>query len=217
MNQTVKLGILAAVAGGGVAFYFRPSPSVVAAPVYLMAYFTGIRGRRLTTSTLDTNGDIVETPTDLAAAASAFLGRDVSVSAYALARNIHSEEASSSQATQAAIAWVAMNVSGGDIVGLLTRDKNAHGVGRFGVQTGRWASTKSDPYEGDLEVAEAVLSGTYPDPTNGAVHYFRPTLQDILFNQGKVTKTADQIETSWGGDGYTVPGVDSGLTFFQAA
>lgn len=217
MNVNARLAIFAAIIGGGIAFYFRPSPSVVTAPLYFLSYFTGVRGKRLTTSTTDSNGDIVESPIELARQASATLGRDVSVEAYALARNIHSEEASSDQATQAAVAWVAVNVADGDILRLLTRCKRASGNGKFGAQKGRFASTARDPYAGDLEVAEAVLSGAYPDPTEGAVHYFRPTLQDILFNQGKVSKTADQIEASWGGNGYQVAGVDAGLTFFGVA
>jgi hypothetical protein len=203
--------------GGAVAVFYRPSPSVVTAPFYYLSYFTGVRGQRLTKGTVDENGDIVESPDDLASQASITVGREVSTDAYALARNLHSEEASSDQATQAAVAWVAVNVARGDIVGLLTRCKRTSGKGKFGLQTGRWASTERDPYAGDLEVAEAVLSGTYPDPTNGAIHYFRPTLQDILFRKGKVTKTADDIEASWGGDGYKIAGVDDGLTFFGVA
>ena len=217
LNPNTKFALLAGAIGGAIAFFYRPSASVVTAPFYYLSYFTGIKGKRLTKGTVNENGDIVESPEDLAAQASITLGREVSVEAYSLARNIHSEEASSDQATQAAVAWVAVNVSNGDIVGLLTRCKRASGRGKFGLQTGRWASTARDPYEGDLEVAESILSGTYPDPTNGAVHYFRPTLQDILFNEGKVSKTADQIETSWGGNGYKIDGVDDGLTFFGVA
>lgn len=212
-----RLALLAALAGGAVAFYFRPSASVLTAPIYHLAYLTGMRGKRLTHSTTDDNGDVVESPVELAIAASQVVGRDVTAAAYALARNIHSEEGGSDQATQTAVAWVAVNVANGSIVSLLTRCRRASGQGKFGSQTGRWASTARDPYEGDLEVAEGVLSGAIPDPTGGAVHYFRPTLQDLLFNQGKVKRTADEVASNWGGNGYTVDGVDSGLTFFQSA
>lgn len=216
-GNTKILIVAAAVIGGAIGVYYRPSPSLITAPLFWASYFVGVRGRRLTRATTDDNGDIVESPAELAAQASQVVGRDVNVNAYALARNIHSEEASSDSPTQAAIAYVAVNVSHGDIVGLLTRDKNPSGVGKFGHQSGRWASTAADPYESDLQIAETVLSGNVPDPTNGAVHYFRPTLQDILFNEGKVRKTSDQIEADWGGQGYTVPGVDSGLMFFGPA
>ena len=225
MNVATKTFIYAAAAiGGAIGVYYRPSASIVTAPLFWASYFIGVRGRRLTHATTDANGDIVETPEDLAAQASQVVGRSVDVNAYALARNIHSEEASSDAPTQAAIAYVALNVSHGDVVGLLTRNKNASGAGKFGDQrSGRWASTASDPYEGDLQIAETVLGGNVPDPTisdtapMGAIHYFRPTLQDILFSQGKVRTTSEQIEANWGGDGYTVPGVDSGLLFFGPA
>jgi len=191
--------------------------SAAQAPFYLAAYLTGLRGQRLTHASTDDNGDIVESPEELAAAASSTLGRDVSVDAYALARNIHSEEGGSGQSTQLAIAFVAINVAGGDLVGLLTRCKRASGSGKFGSQTGRWASTASDPYEGDLQVAELALSGQVADPTGGAVHYFRPGLQDILLGEGKVSKSADEVDAAWGGDGYNVPGADEAIFLYKAA
>jgi hypothetical protein len=190
----------------------------------------GTKGRRLTHATDEVfpegderagelTGNILETPGELAAEASGLLGRDVSAAAYALARNIRSEEGNSGIEAQIAIAWVALNVAGGSdgLVALLTRSKSDAHAGRFGTQTGRWASTAKDPYEGDLAVAEGVLSGLFPDPTDGAIHYFRPSLQDLLLDAGKVSRSADEIDAAWGGEGFTVAGVDDQLVFYRRA
>ncbi len=179
------------------------------------------RGKRLTYTTLDDNGDCQTSPQDCAAQASAALGIDtVDVDAYSLARMLASEEESATPTTKAALAWVALNVAaarGTTITMLVTTDVNAHGDGLYGHQAGRWASTASDPYEQDLNVALNCLAGSTPDPTGGAVHFFRPTLQDKLFSLGKVRATAAQVDTNWGGNGFTVPGVDSGITFYKPA
>lgn len=207
----ILLGLLTAV---GVAVWLIASDSnpLTEAGEALLNVVT--RGARLTHTSLDGNGDIAESPE--------FLASSVGVSSdeYALARMLASEEENSSQQTKVAIAWVAVNVAaarGQSITRLLTTDNNDHGDGKFGKQTGRWASTASDPYEGDLTISQAVLSGAVSDPTGGAVHFFNPSLQDRLFGLGKVTKTSDEIDSSWGGAGFKVAGVNPDVTFYRNA
>lgn len=179
------------------------------------------RGKRLTRSSLDDSGDCTTDPDTLARQAADTLGiADTSIEAYSLARMLASEEESATPATKAALAWVAINVSNArntSVTGLLTDDNNAHGQGKYGKQVGRWASTATDPYEQDWNVALNCLTGDTPDPTAGAVHFFRPTLQDELLSLGKVRASATDIDVSWGGNGFTVPGVDSGITFYRNA
>jgi hypothetical protein len=180
------------------------------------------RGKRLTTTTADSNGDIQADPNDLARQAADTLGiADTSVEAYSLARMCASEGESYSPATKAAICWVALNVANArntSVTALLTDDTNAHGQGLYGKQTGRWASTINDPYEGDWNIALNVLTGATPDPTNGATHYFEPSLQDKLLALAKVKTSGAEKAAEWaaetGNPGYYIDGVDSRLQFF---
>jgi len=174
------------------------------------------RGRRLTSTSTNENGDVDREPQELADEASAVAGRHVSLDDYALARMLASEEASANTTTKASIAWVAVNEArrrGVSVSSLLLRD-NGPGDGLFGEQRGRYASTRTDPYMGDLDVAQPVLSGEVEDLTGGAIHFYRPGLQDKLFALGKTSKNAAQIDQSWGGNGFTIPGADDGITFY---
>ena len=180
------------------------------------------RGKRLTWTTADDNGDIPDDPDSLADDAANQINVTVETDDYALARMFASEGESYDQATKVAIGWVARNVAasrGVSVTGLLTADTNAHGDGKFGKQTGRWASTLFDPYQGDLTIAQAVNAGSVGDPTNGATHYFEPTLQEKLFSLLKVKSDADTIDANWaaetGNDGYFIPGVDQRLKFYS--
>jgi hypothetical protein len=194
---------------------------LIAPSVGLVVLNVLTRGKRLTTSVLDDNGDCETSPQDLAAQASATLNVDaVDVDVYSLARMLASEEESATPATKAALAWVAINVAalrGTTVTLLLTHDVNAHGDGKYGHQAGRWASTATDPYEQDFNIAINCMTGSTPDPTDGAVHFFRPSLQDRLLALGKVKSSAAAIDAEWGGNGFTVPGVDSGITFYRSA
>jgi hypothetical protein len=180
------------------------------------------RGKRLTSTTADDNGDIPDDPDNLARAAADTMGiADTSVEAYSLARMCASEGESYSAATKAAICWVAVNVSNArntSVTALLTDDTNSHGQGKYGQQSGRWASTINDPYEVDWNIALNVLTGATPDPTNGATHYFEPSLQDKLLALAKVSTSGAEKEAEWaqetGNPGFYIDGVDSRLEFF---
>jgi hypothetical protein len=181
------------------------------------------RGKRLTHTTLDDNGDCTTSIEDCVAQANATEGIDtIDDQQYSLARMFASEGESYSTATKVAIGWVAVNVArsrGQTVTELLTADRNAHGNGKYGKQSGRWASTAFDPYEQDILIAASILAGDSTDPTNGAVHYFEETLQDELLKLGKVNSSAAQIEAAWsdetGNPGFKIAGVDSRLTFFS--
>lgn len=177
------------------------------------------RGTRLTRTSLDENGDVDADPMDLVANAASVAGVTVTLNEYALARMLGSEEANADPNTKVAIAWVALNEAerrGVSIANLLLRD-NGPGNGRFGEQRGRYASTARDPYEVDLQIAQSIISGQVGDITGGAIHFYRPDLQDRLYDMGKVSKTAAEIDESWGGGGFTIDTVDEGITFYRAA
>jgi len=216
-GDSIVIGVIIAVV---VAVLLIADPSLpVDVGLAVLNVFT--RGKKLSQSTLDANGDCEQSVDDLARQAADTLGiADTSVEGYSLARMLASEEESATADTKAALAWVAVNVSNSrdtSITALLTDDINDHGQGKYGHQAGRWASTATDPYEGDWNVALNVLTGATPDPTGGAVHYYRPTLQDKLLALGKVKSSAAEIDAQWGGNGFTVPGVDPDITFYRAA
>lgn len=121
----------------------------------------------------------------------------VSLEVYSLARMISSEEGSSDNTIKAAVAWAVVNHaqrSSLSIYRLLTRANNRSHAGFFGTQrdidkdlgpdgairnerfnkSDRYASTASDPYSGDVMIAQAVLDGRIADLTNGADQFDRP-------------------------------------------
>lgn len=141
------------------------------------------RGQRLTRTTYGKDGVIREDPDALAAEA----GTDLD--SYALARMISSEHGKDPNVYKAAIAHVAVNYAihvGRSISGLLLRANNPRHTGHFGTQrdidqsspdyneSDRYASTALDPYAGDLEIAQAVLSGAVADATGGAIQFDAP-------------------------------------------
>lgn len=137
----------------------------------LLRSFVG-RGKRLTSTALDDDGNIPESPEALAGEASRVLGRDVDVDAYTLARIADSEHPTASLREKAAIMRVALN------------DAAAHGwsvgytatVGKgYGRQSGRRYSTARDPYEQTLVLAEAVMAGAVADETRGSTHFVHKT------------------------------------------
>lgn len=191
---------------------------VLAGPVRKLV----VSGKRLTKTSLDADKNIPVDVHTLAQQAAAVVGDDVSDEEYALARMVGSEEESADDATKTAIAWVCVNDAaaafGGDIIACLTYSTHAGSKGYFGDQNGRRYSTARDPYDGDLAIARDVLSGSVPDPTSGAVNFFRPKVQDILYAKGKVRRTADQVDADWTSGGkelVDVPGADPDISFYR--
>jgi hypothetical protein len=134
----------------------------------------GLANMKLTHATLDDSGSVVETPDDLAAAASEVLGSPVDVEEYALARMVACEALSDvrggTDEDKVARIWVALNDAeknhNGDIVTCLTG-----GLG-FGPQGSRaYATGRNDPTDYHLSLVRACRSGATPDPTQGATHF----------------------------------------------
>lgn len=148
----------------------------------------------------------------------AFLASQAGVSqdTYSLARAIRSEAGSRSDLERAAVAWCIVNESrrkGRSITQQVTL--GTFGGGYFGSQNlgGRYVSTRYAPRTKDLTLATEVLEGTRPDPTNGAVRFFNPSLQDRLVRLGtsKYTKGSQQVLDNWRAEGFEaapVPGID---------
>jgi len=153
--------------------------------------------------------EIAENPDDLAASA----GLDLQT--YSLARVISSEEGNSPVAYWVAIASATMNNSiGGDVFSYATD-------GSFGKQgAGRPVSTAQDPYEGHVKIAQAVMSGQIPDPTNGAKYWVAPRTQDILhLRDPSVYKSFADVNASRLAAGLkqvNPAGIDSSLLVFYA-
>jgi hypothetical protein len=83
-----------------------------------------------------------------------------------------------------------------------------------------YASTVLDPYDDDIAIAKAVLTGQLGDPTGGATNFFRPGLQDTLYAEGKVTRDADAVVADWTAGGLAQVSIDGipgdELAFFRA-
>jgi len=144
-----------------------------------------VKGKRMTNAPYSkTTGVVPGTPDSLAAIA----GVDVDV--YSLARALASEEGTSSNGTQVAVAWAIRNhasQAGKTITSLVTAAKLASHKGHYGTQrnievgtdgyngSDRYCSTAQDPYAGHVQVAQGVLDGTFADPTDGADQFDRPS------------------------------------------
>lgn len=171
------------------------------------------RGRRLTSSPAPSDGSRLQIyPSDLARVAEELLGRPVSVESYALARMIASEAGSGPVPEKQAIASVALN------------DARAHGwsllytlagpTGLFGPQRGWRYATSRDPYEQDLQVAEAVLAGELGDNTGGATKFVHAG----AFGVQEGTGSYDDLVARWGREGLVpdwVPGTRDDFRVFR--
>jgi hypothetical protein len=178
------------------------------------------RGRRLSTTKLDTLLRVPVDPAELARAAAALLGRPVDLTAYALARMLRSEEGSATSVVKRLIAWVALNDAaelGWPLARTLTYSTKPERNGWFGRQITRRYSTAQDPYENDLLLAEAVLlerdhGGV--DPTGGAVKF----VNKRAFAAQAGASSYEAVEKRWAKEGLRpafVVGAPSHLVFFR--
>lgn len=145
---------------------------------------------------------------------------------YALARMISSENGNDSPAIKLAIAWAALNHAGGadQVAAVLLRGRGS-ADGHFARQNagGKYASTALDPFEDDVRIAQAVVSGSVPDPTGGATNFYSPRTQDALAarNVDGYGKDAAAVDAAWrasGLDPVDVPGVDPDyMRFYRRA
>lgn len=186
------------------------------------------QGPRVTNAPYDKGTGVVPySPNDLSNQAG------VDLNTYALARMLASEEGSSDNTTKAAIAWTALNhaaQAGSDISTVLLHAVDPNHSGYFGtfknidassayykvdsngkpIAADRYASTALDPYQGDVDIATAVLTGQIADFTGGAVQFDRPA--------GERNPTAVATKRTNAGESLrNVPGVDPGLRFWGPA
>lgn len=137
------------------------------------------RGRKLSDSHLDADGNVIETPEQIQAQIIGALGRPVELDAVIMARVGASESPGATERERAAIQWVLRNDAeshGWSIA--FTAYKAGGAPDTFGTQAGRrYATTgggRREIHEADLFMAEAILAGQVADPTGGAtkfVHY----------------------------------------------
>jgi hypothetical protein len=90
-----------------------------------------------------------------------------------------SEYNDGSDQLKAAVQHTALNWERGNRWGW-TLEKMLIPDGRFGQQSGRYASTSKAATLRDVEIAEKVLAGRFSDPTEGAIQFDAPRTQKIL-------------------------------------
>lgn len=166
-------------------------------PVQLVRQFVG-RGKRLTRTSLDSNGDLVESVDEVVAQVRAAMGREVSEDAVILARVSASEHPGASEREKSAIQWACRNDAskhGWSRRYTVTVERGAN-RGKMGQQSGRRFSTARDIYEDDLYIAESIDAGQIPDFTCGATKFIHYTgfkrFQDFLAARPKVQAWIDE-------------------------
>ena len=178
------------------------------------------RGKRVTHAPYDPSTGIVPgSPQSLADTT----GYDLET--YSLARAISSEEGRSDDATKLAVGWAIKNranAGSGSITALVTRANEPSHSGFYGTQrnldpstagyrhSDRFCSTGNDPYQGDMQIAYAIQTGTLPDSTGGAQFFDVPAFDD----------NAAQVAANRAADGliaYDVPSARGGLRFWGPA
>lgn len=179
------------------------------------------RGARVGHNPADpTTGVVDVAPDELASDAG------VQLDTYAAGRMLASEEPHSSRETKEAICWCLINeanAQGISVARLLLRAKNPDHDGLFGAQadlerwvknaagelvhpSDRYASTRTDPFEEDIAIAQACLNGAIPDRTGGARRYDRPAHEDAVKVANNRTREGFHV--------VDVPGADPGLRFW---
>lgn len=139
--------------------------------VDLLARLIG-RGRKLTSPTLDENGDVVESIEELTAQAAAVLGEQLEQDDVYLGTVAGSEHAEAPDREKAAIVQVAINDAnkhGWSIAFTVTSGKG------LGQQEGRRYASRRAMYERDLRIAQAVRAGEMADETQGSTHFVHVT------------------------------------------
>lgn len=188
-------------------------------------------------TTVGGDGLVDADPQELADAA----GLDVET--YALARCLASEHARDPDLYLVCVGWAVRNKAderGQSVLELLTNGAGTAGDGYFGEQKAnagtKYASTAHDPNQRHVVAAAAVMSGSTPDPTGGATHFFSPMSQDDLAEKAAAGderfrkyagKDAAYIMRTWAAPGglypqgavpVVPPGIDGRrLTLWRAA
>jgi hypothetical protein len=196
------------------------------APAQILAGFalnTFERGARLTHTALDDNGVIPDDPDALVANAGLVLGRQPSSNAYALARMGRSEGVDGMEFRM----HVALNDldelhahypgTYRDVAALMLHSKNTLSDGHFSQQgLGKRYATSRDPYEGDYNLALAVMAdhAAGVDPTGGAVKF----VDKDSFGVQEGADSYEATAASWASDGLepaTLEGASDNFVVFR--
>lgn len=183
------------------------------------------RGRKLSETRLVDDGydpdgyTIEDDPDKLTYDAAEIMGRPVTKDAYAAARMVRSEEPDANDETKRYLVHVAINDArrkGWTLFQILTFSTVAARSGYFGKQTSRRYSTRNDPYERDLLLAEEAIAGhDAADPTAGAWHFYHKQLSELVG-----VASYERVVANWGKEGaypFRLPGAPSRLYFFGPA
>jgi hypothetical protein len=161
---------------------------------------------------------IEDDPDKLTYDAGEILGRPVTKDAYSAARMVRSEEPDANDFTKECLVHVAINDArrkGVSLFRILTLSSNPARTGYYGKQTSRRYSTRSDPYERDLQLAEkAIAEHGAHDPTAGAWKFYHKQLRDLVNVASYETVVED-----WGREGarpFTIDGTAARLVFFNS-
>lgn len=197
-----------------------PSDATLAAiaSVIPTLYDDAFRGQQLTTATVDGSGVVAESADELAAQASAVLGRPVTAEAQALARVCRSEEGRAGQRAKTYLCHVMLNqanASGRGVVDTIEAHNTASRNGHFGAQISGAVASGADPYESDLNAAEVALAEAAQgiDPTGGATNFVDRRAFGVQAGSGSF----DDLVASWGASGKapgTLPEASANLVFF---
>jgi len=158
--------------------------------------------------------EVVETPDELALAASTKLERPIPVSTFALA-TLMASEVGRSDLGKVAVAHAAITMAGRKktkLVELLAPSRQGN---RFGSQHGRYASTSNPPTERDIELAESIAAGKIANPVPGADQWDSPQAQRKLvaakhagYGEGNTPEKVAANREAAGKVAVYLPGVD---------
>ena len=193
---SIVLGVLAAAVVTG------ETPTQVAADGIAALVDVVDRGARLTRCTVNASGVVQETPEQLAAAAGAVVGRDVSTDANSLARMVRSEEGRAGQLAKNYLCHVGLNqaaAAGWTVTQWAAFHTTAARSGHYGKQISGRVATIEDPYTSDLDVAEHALAERAAglDPTGGATNF----VDTGAFGVQEGTRTFEDVRSEWEADG----------------
>lgn len=205
--------LLAGLGGVGLLFWGRQVASTVVDVIG--------RGARLTTTTLDASGVIQADPEQLAAQASAVMGRPISLDLLALSRMVRSEGVGAGV--------LRVDVALNDLADLndrkgygwtpfdlITYSTAAAARGKFGTQLHRRYASSKDSYEGDVRLVELELlnHANGGDATRGAVKF----VDRSSFGAQEGTGSYDQLVETWAQEGlqpFNVPGYSDDFIVFR--
>jgi hypothetical protein len=202
--------LLAGLGGVGLLFWGRQLKNTVVDVIG--------RGARLTTTTVDDAGVVQADPDELAAQASAVMGRPVSLDVLALSRMVRSE------GVDAGVLRVRVALNdvndlnerkgyGWSPFDLITYSTVAAARGKFGTQLHRRYASSKDSYEGDVRLVELEMSNGF-DATGGAVKF----VDRSSFGVQEGTGSYDALVETWAQEGlqpFNVPGYSDDFVVFR--